>query len=259
MCDTRLRHKENDLVILFAFGGKFLRPNTFGTSAAFVDRFRLRIASAEELQEVRVSIELSAQDLARKWPGPRGGGEARNPPMGMELGVSGDGTQVAAGEEPTSARIPTGSGEMVGLRLGTSVGKTRCPSAHHQLDREQKKNREQYECRGSENGSERRSRVNAKCLLLPPEVGRFTSPLVGQSRKLASLFCRQAVRTPDEPRRDGTRHPRGRMRVHELAEDSGTPCTEGTDAFGGGRKAFEPRKTACGTDKCASDRQVLRL
>ncbi|OAE23633.1 hypothetical protein AXG93_4084s1000 [Marchantia polymorpha subsp. ruderalis] len=93
----------------------------------------------------------------------------------------------------------------------------RHPHAHHQLDRELKKNREQFECRGSGNGMERRSRVSEKCLLLPPEVGQVTSTPVGRSRKLASLFCQQAAWTPDEPRRGETRHPRGRMRVHELA------------------------------------------
>lgn len=42
------------------------------------------------------------------------GGEARFPPMYMELGVSGDGPLVAAGEEPTSARFPTAFGEVAG-------------------------------------------------------------------------------------------------------------------------------------------------
>ncbi|OAE27166.1 hypothetical protein AXG93_4666s1380 [Marchantia polymorpha subsp. ruderalis] len=59
------------------------------------------------------------------------------PPMGMELGMSGDGTRVAAGEESTSARIPTASGEMAGQRLGASVGKTsgQTPSAQAQLEK----------------------------------------------------------------------------------------------------------------------------
>ncbi|OAE31727.1 hypothetical protein AXG93_3384s2030 [Marchantia polymorpha subsp. ruderalis] len=41
--------------------------------------------------------------------------------MGMELGVFGDGMRMAAGEEPTSARIPTPSGEMAGGVCGAGV------------------------------------------------------------------------------------------------------------------------------------------
>ncbi|OAE26882.1 hypothetical protein AXG93_3464s1000 [Marchantia polymorpha subsp. ruderalis] len=42
------------------------------------------------------------------------GSEARFPSMGMELDVPGYGPRVAAGEEPTSARFLTTSGEVAG-------------------------------------------------------------------------------------------------------------------------------------------------
>ncbi|OAE19550.1 hypothetical protein AXG93_960s1040 [Marchantia polymorpha subsp. ruderalis] len=65
----------------------------------------------------------SAADWSVRIPARADCGEARFPPMGMELGMSGDGTRVVAGEESTSARITTASGEMAGQRLGASVGK----------------------------------------------------------------------------------------------------------------------------------------
>ncbi|OAE34641.1 hypothetical protein AXG93_3267s1090 [Marchantia polymorpha subsp. ruderalis] len=54
----------------------------------------------------------SAADRSARIPARANCGEARFPPMGMELGMSGDGTRVAAGEESTSARIPIAFGEM---------------------------------------------------------------------------------------------------------------------------------------------------
>lgn len=100
--------------------------------------------------------------------------------------------------------------------------RTRRPLARHQLDREQRKNREHHECRGSESGMEKRSRVNKTLLLLPAEVEQFRVSPVVPSRRLASSSCRQAARTPDELRRRETRHLRGRMRMHELAREQRT-------------------------------------
>ncbi|OAE23323.1 hypothetical protein AXG93_4015s1010 [Marchantia polymorpha subsp. ruderalis] len=64
----------------------------------------------------------SAADWSARILEQADGGEARFPPMGMELGVPGDGQRVAAGEEPTSARIPTASGEVVTMEEEISFG-----------------------------------------------------------------------------------------------------------------------------------------
>lgn len=52
-------------------------------------------------------------------------GETRLFFVGMELGVLGDGSRVAAWEEPASARLSTASGEMASERLGVGLGMMR--------------------------------------------------------------------------------------------------------------------------------------
>ncbi|OAE35189.1 hypothetical protein AXG93_2947s1060 [Marchantia polymorpha subsp. ruderalis] len=79
---------------------------------------------AENLQELNGQVNSaadgsaqSAADWAARISKQDIGSEAQFPPMGMELGVPGHGPRVAAGEEPTSARFPTTSGE-VAVRAG---------------------------------------------------------------------------------------------------------------------------------------------